>query len=621
MADRRPRAKTPQFNSLVAAAEIMLAPNLGVRGSSSISPHGWHHDAWDYYDTIGELRFGVNWIANAMSRVNLVAARPPDSPGGDPIILDPDDPTLTAGQRRAAEIVALIAGGQSGQGQMLLSFGIHLSVTGVAWLVAEPSLDDPLSDRFDTWLVLSTEEIRETRDGRIEIRTGEKLWRDLHPNAIVVRVWRKHPRRSWEPDAPVRGVLAVLSEIDLLNRHIHATATSRLAGAGILAIPSEAVFPPGQGPQAGQPVDPDDQNTTAPEDGFVDTLIDAMTTPLLDRGSAAAVVPLVVKVPGELVDKIKHLTFATPFDDRVQSLLDQAIKRLALGLDIPPEVLTGTSGMNHWGAWQVAEEAITLHIEPLSETVVHALTVGFLDAALRAEGYDPGEAMVWYDTADLRTKPDKTASAIEAYDRNELSADAMLREMGFSPEDAPSDEERRENILLSVVRGAPTLAPSILLELGYLSAPEIAEGVSVVEDAKALPPAPTAPAPTETAPDTQPDSVNASALVASCDMIVRRALERAGSRLRSAAGKGQPGGAASVACTDPTALHTIYDATAYANFSSLLEGAWLLVPEIADRYGVDSDDLILTLETYTRALLAAKQEHRYDRLASALPAS
>jgi hypothetical protein len=159
------------------------------------------------------------------------------------------------------------------------------------------------------------------------------------------------------------------------------------------------------------------------------------------------------------------------------------------------------------------------------------------------------------------------------------------------------------------------------LELGYLSAPEIAEGVSVVEDAKALPPAPTAPAPTETAPDTQPDSVNASALVASCDMIVRRALERAGSRLRSAAGKGQPGGAASVACTDPTALHTIYDATAYANFSSLLEGAWLLVPEIADRYGVNSDDLILTLETYTRALLAAKQEHRYDRLASALPAS
>jgi hypothetical protein len=597
----------------------MLAPNLGVRASSSISAHGWHHDAWDYYDTIGELRFGVNWIANAMSRVNLVAARPPDSPGGDPIIIDPEDPINTPAQKRAAEIVELIAGGQSGQGQMLLSFGIHLSVTGVAWLVAEPSLDDPLSDRFDTWLVLSTEEIRETRDGRVEIRVGEKRWRDLHPNAIVVRVWRKHPRRSWEPDAPVRGVLAVLSEIDLLNRHIHATATSRLAGAGVLAIPSEAVFPPGQGPQASQPVDPDDQNTTAPEDGFVDTLIDAMTTPLIDRGSAAAVVPLVVKVPGELVDKIKHLTFSTPFDDRVMDLLDQAIKRLALGLDIPPEVLTGTGGMNHWGAWQVAEEAITLHIEPLSETVVHALTIGFLEAALTAEGYDPREAMIWYDTSDLRTKPDKTASALEAYDRNELSADALLREMGFSPEDAPDDEERRRNVLLSVVRGAPTLAPSILMDLGYLSAPEIAEGVAVVEDAKASPtPEVTAPAPEQTVPETQPTSVGQAALLASCDMIVRRALERAGSRLRSAAGKGQPGGASSVVCADPSALHTHFDATAHSDLGSLLEGAWILVPEIADRYNVDAEALTLSLDTYTRALLASKQEHKYGRLESAL---
>jgi hypothetical protein len=340
-----------------------------------------------------------------------------------------------------------------------------------------------------------------------------------------------------------------------------------------------------------------------------------MTTPLIDRGSAAAVVPLVVKVPGELVDKMKHLTFDTPFDDRVQALLDQAIKRLALGLDIPPEILTGTSAMNHWGAWQVAEEAITLHIEPLSETVVHALTIGFLNAALTAEGYDPAESMIWYDTADLRTKPDKTASAIEAYDRNELSADALLREMGFSPEDAPTPEAKREAVLLSVVRGAPTLAPGILIDLGYLSAPQIAEGVSVVEDAKAPEVAPIA---IEAAPDTQPDSVDQSALTASCDMVVRRALERAGSRLRSAAGKGQPGGAASVICPDPTALHTLFDATAHADFSSLLEGAWTLVPEVAARYGVDAQALTLSLDNYTRGLLAAKQEHRYDRLASAL---
>lgn len=603
----------------------MIAPNLAVRQTSLGHRLGWHHDAWEYYDTIGELRFGISWIANAMSRVNLIAAAPPKTPGDDPSPIDPEDPGLTASQRRAAEIVATIAGGQTGQGQMLASFGLHLSLTGLSWLVVEPDLLDPFSDEFENWMVLATDELRE-KDGELQIQVGPKEWRPLHPNAIVVKCWRRHPRKSWEPDAPVRGVLSVLREIELLQRHIHATAQSRLAGAGVLAIPSEAVFPPGQGPQPTQPVDLDDQDVSQPEDNFVETLIDTMTTPLVDPGSAAAVVPLVVKIPGDLVDKMKHLTFDTPFDSRIIELMDQAIKRLALGLDIPPEILTGTSAMNHWGAWQVAEEAITLHIEPLSETVVHALTIGFLAPALIAEGLNPKEAMIWYETSDLRTRPDKSRSAVEAYDRNQLSAEAMLREMGLSPEDLPSEEEKRENVLLSVVRGAPTLAPSILAELGYLSLDAVEEGISAVSPDATVSPvreeeAPESTPPSQGPPETAPEpgeAIVSSALVAACDIIVRRALERAGSRLRSAAGKKQPGGAASIACPDPFSLHTQIDATAHADLGSLLEGAWTLVPEVAERYGADSSGLTDLLDTYTRALLAARQEHRYGRLAIAL---
>jgi hypothetical protein len=607
----------------------MISPNMAVRQTALGHRHGWHHDAWEYYDTIGELRFGMSWISNAMSRVNLTAAATPKTAGDSPRPIDLDDPDITPSQRRAAEIVNGIANGQTGQGQMLASFGLHLSLTGVGWLVVEPDLVDPEADEFESWNVLATEELRE-KDGRLEIQTGTKDWRDLHPNAIVVKVWRKHPRKSWEPDAPVRGVLAVLREIDLLQRHIHASAQSRLAGAGILAIPSEAVFPPGQGGQPVQPVDPDDQDVTQPEDNFVETLIETMTTPLIDPGSAAAVVPLVIKIPGELVDKMKHITFDTPFDGRVMDLMDQAIKRLALGLDIPPEVLTGTGGMNHWGAWQVAEEAITLHIEPLSEMVVHALTLGFLAPALIAEGLDPDDAMIWYDTSDLRTRPDKSASAVEAYDRNQLSAEAMLREMGLSPEDMPSLEEKRENVLLSVLRGAPTLAPAILAELGYISLGAIEEGVSAVAEAKETPEETVdvvesePPETPQGLPETQPEpseTVVSAALIASCDMMVRRALERASSRLRSAAGKKQPGGAASIPCPDPYSLHLTIDPTAHCDLGSLLEGAWTLVPEVAERYEVSSDELTALLDTYTRALLAARQEHRYGRLAVALGSS
>jgi len=616
--DRRRRIRSPQYNSLVAAAQVMLSPNQNVVRSIGTT-QGWQNDAWDFYDMIGEFRFGISWISNAMSRVNLVAAMPPTRSGDEPVIIDRDDPRTTATQRRALEIIAGIAEGGAGQGLMLGSFGVHLQVAGIGWLVIEPTLDDMTADEFENWQVISTEEIRQIASGVIELKISDRDWRPVHPNGVVIKVWRKHPRYSWKPDAPTRGVLSVLREIDLLTKHIHATAQSRLAGAGLLAIPSEAVFPPGQGPQSSQQLNPDDEDITSPDDTFVETLIDAMTTPLTDRGSAASVVPLVVKVPGEQVDKIKHISFATPFDDRVQSLLEGAIKRLALGLDIPPEILTGTSGMNHWGAWQVAEEAITLHIEPLSETIVNALTIGYLRPALEAEGLDPSEVMVWYDTSDLRTRPDRSSSAVEAYDRGELSGESMLREMGLSGDDMPTDEERRQRVLLQMAKALPTLAPYILEELGYLS--------NIPSDVTGVPETGIEPT---TNPDTRPERseperpdrapVVASALAAACDIIVRRALERAGSRLRSAAGKKMTGGAASIPCADPSMLHCTIDATEHADLATLLDGAWSLIPEIAERYDVDAEALEQTLDVYTRALMAAQQEHRYGRLAVALGA-
>lgn len=614
MPDRRRRNRSAVPNSLVASAAVLTGTNANVARGMVHGHKGWQNEAWEYYDRIGELRFGVSWISNAMSRVNLMAAIPPLAAGDEPTPINLDDEELTPAQRRAAEIVATIAEGPAGQGQMLAAFGLHLSIVGVAYLVVEPPADDPTSDRFTEWEVLSSEELRDN-NGDLQVRVSDREWRVLDPDAVVVKVWRRHPRRSWEADAPTRAVLSVLNEIDLLSKHIQATAQSRLAGAGLLAIPSEAVFPTGQGPQSSQSNDPDNDDTTPPEDNFVDTLIDAMTVPLTDRGSAASVVPLVIKVPGELTDKIRHLSFATPFDDRAKDLLDNAVRRLALGMDIPPEILTGTSAMNHWGAWQVAEEAITLHIEPLTETIVHALTIGFLQPALEAEGIDPTTAVVWYDTSDLRTRPDKSDAAVNAYDRNELSSDALLRELGLSVEDKPSDEEKREKVLLSVVRGAPTLAPALLAELGYLSADAIPTEPVDGEPA-AEPQAPAVQDTTQGPPERQA-TVN-SALAAAADIIVRRALERAGSRLRSAAGKGQPGGAAAIACDNLFALHTHIDATTHSDFDTLLEGAWVLVPEVAERYAVDAAALAGTLDTYTRALLAARQEHRYGNLCVAL---
>jgi hypothetical protein len=263
--------------------------------------------------------------------------------------------------------------------------------------------------------------------------------------------------------------------------------------------------------------------------------------------------------------------------------------------------------MNHWGAWQVQEESITLHIEPLSEMIAHALTIGYLRPALLAEGFDRTEVeelMVWYDTSDLRTRPDRSASALEAYDRYELSGEAMLREMGLGVDDMPTEEVKRTRLIRDIVRQAPTSARDLLPELG------IHEEI-YPED--------------EEAPVSAPPEVEAgqgpperATVLAACDQIMHRAMERAGSRLRSAAGKSHPQGAAGITCADPTLLHCVIDATQHADLSKLLFGAWTTVPMVAERAGVDPRVLESDLDTYARSLLATGQAHTWERLAHAL---
>lgn len=590
----------------------------------------WQERAWDYYDRVGEFRFGVSWASNALSRVNLTAARPPQQVGDEPTGLAYDDDEMTATERRALELVGMIAGGASGQGQLLAEFGEHLSIAGFGWLVAEPNGDQNATE-YASWSVYSQDGLRvtNTSDAQlIEVRTGAGRdgWRELHTNALVVKTWRKHPRRPWEPDAPVRGVLGVLEVIDLLSDHLTATGRSRLAGAGLLAIPSEAEFPDPP------PVEGDDPTQVTEQDrfdNFVSELTKAMTTPIRDRNNASAVVPLPLAIPGEYIDKLQHLTFSTPFDDRLETLMEQNIKRLALGLDMPPEVLTGMAGVNHWTAWQVEETAITLHVEPPAEIVCNALTEGFLRPALAAEGFDPDGAMVWYDAQDLTTPPDKSTSAVAAYDRILLSADALRRETGFTKADAPNEEEFKQRVLLDAAKGAPTLAPSMLAKAGIL-APEVAEAATTAEPGVAPTGAtdgvPGAADGVPGAPDGAPDRSGRpgeadidAALLMACDGIVDRALERSGNRLRSAIGRRVDGGPQAVDNNvDARSLHTRYDATVYADLDQLLVGSFSRVPEVAEFLGLDADVLTETLTAYIRGIIAAQHPHTLGRLSAGL---
>lgn len=610
---RRPKAEPGAITAAVTEAVDHPAPNsllasarlLNARKGAIAKPTEWSEEAWGYYDTTPELRFACSWYGNALSRCRLVLAKR-GGPGEDPTPLDANDPRL-----------ALLddLGTADAQGELLSSFAPHLIVPGIGYMVGMDEARGPDQDPVRTWQVLSSSEIRVKGD-TFQVENEDGAWVDLPADSMVCKVWRRHARKN-KPDSPVRALLTVLRELSLLTAHVEAAATSRLAGAGILLISNEVQFPVSEA------------NKDA-EDPFMAELTDAMLTPIADRSAASAVVPYPVRVPPDSVDKIKHLTFATPFDEQAITLREEARQRFAAGMDMPAEVLLGLGDSNHWTAWQIEESAIKLHIVPMLETIVAGLTVGWLHPTGLAEastnGWTPEsieELVVWFTVDGLTVRPDRSQDAKDLYGMDAINLDALLRECGFGEGDKVTPEDTKRKLLIAVVQAAPTLFPIIapLLDI-QVTIPAGVEALDPGTGADPMAPATVpADAPADGVPGTQDvtpeESLAASAsgeLIAACDGLVARALEVAGNRLGNLARSG----GVDLAAFPPDEAHLHVEPTCLADLDRLLAGAWRRVPLIAERHGVDPEGLTDALSTYTRALLVTATPHTADRLSDAL---
>jgi hypothetical protein len=463
------------MTSMVAAASRLT--NRQIRRSGATGGH--QDESWTMYDQVGELRFVANALASAASRAMLFAAR---MPAGDDQPEPLSDEDRAPGDTEAIRLAGLIGSNVVQRAELVRRMVLHLFVPGDSYLVGlppgvlggGPAVDDPadavgpdgeheLDLESLTWHVFSTSELT-LRPGTVVLNLGDGSPIELDEDLVyLVRVWRPHPRRWWEPDSPVRSNLPVLRELVGLTKHVGASIDSRLAGAGLLVL--------GQSVEVvGAAVDPETGAET-PVNDFVDALTEAMVQPLENRDSAAALVPLVIKVPDDVVDKVQHITFATPFDEQAKELRDEAIRRLALGLDAPPEVLLGLGSTNHWSAWQIDEATTKTHIEPLLGLVCDALTTQFLWPALEAAGVDNfREFILWYDTAPLTMRPNRPTEATEGHDRGLLSDEAWRRYLGFDESDAPepSELDQAVELVLNITKGAPNLVaqdPSVIATL------------------------------------------------------------------------------------------------------------------------------------------------------------
>jgi hypothetical protein len=443
--------------TLTAAAAQIKVNDKGefeqFRIRRSAGSSAWQAEAWEYYDAIGEIKYAFNLVASVVSRIRIYAAVI-DDPSETPISVRQSelvDDRLAAAAERALARLNSAYGGQAG---LLRDAALNLAVAGECYLVQMPA--KPSQRLPESWDIRSVDEV--TTDprggfnviGRREQSTttqgGIDKTSKLGKDAFVGRIWRSHPRFSDEADSSLRGLLDLCAELLLLNRTFRATARSRL-NAGALYLPDGlSVASQGDGDFPYDSEDGIGPNFTAEEaeDEFEEQLMDAMTTPIRDEESASAVVPLIIRGPAELGDKIKQFKFERSFDPALAERSDRVLERILQGLDVPKDVVTGLANVKYSNAMQIDESLYKAHIEPLMLLIADALTVVYLRPYLIANGYEETQVnriVVWYDPSAIATRNDRATDADSGFDRMAVSANTWRRAHGFSDADAPTPKE------------------------------------------------------------------------------------------------------------------------------------------------------------------------------------
>jgi len=457
----------------------------------------WQGEAWEYYDAIGEVKYAFNLVASVVSRVRLYAAAV-DNPAETPVSVRASniiDPRLAAAAERALARLDSAYGGQAG---LLRDAALNLSVSGECYLVQFPAKAG--TGTPESWDIRSTDELQvDSRNSYVIVprrdvtsaTRGSDNSIKLPNQAFVGRIWRAHPRFSEEADSSLRGLLDLCSELLLLNRTFRATARSRL-NAGALYLPDGLSVA-----AQGDPDYPyDDENEINPgvtveeaEDEFEDQLIDAMTTPIRDEDSASAVVPLIIRGPAELGDKIKQFKFERSFDPALAERSDKVLDRILQGLDVPKDIITGLANVKYTNAQQIDDSLYRAHIEPLMLLISDALTVVYLRPALIASGFtedDVKRICVWYDPSAVATRNDRAADADAGYDRMAVSMETWRRAHGFSSVDAPDAKEVAIRLLIEKGSLSPELTEAMINAIS----PEFMNKIREVQNAGSPAPIP-----------------------------------------------------------------------------------------------------------------------------------
>jgi hypothetical protein len=610
--------------SLVAAAAAIKLDGPSIQ-RMRVYDQEWQQEAWRHYDINGELRFVANRHAAAMSRARLFVA-------------DVDEQGNIQGETKDAEVQALgtaVFGTESKRAEGVRNIAIQQYIAGECYVVALGGVGaggkpDPNNDK---WFVVSRKEIRKLGNAiqvKQPLNLGGQFVTLKQGTDLFMRVWQPHPRLTDVADSPTRAVLPTLREIERLTMLAFSQIDSRLISAGLLLLPEGIDFPK-----------TDEQKSGI--QGLQDMILEAARAQLQGAGTAAGLVPIMATVPlqgvegrGSIANSFAHIKFDTPLTAEIEKKLDQAIRRLALGLDVAPEDLLGQGDANHWSGWQIEESSIKIFIEPALVRLCGALDEGWLNAGVKALGKDPNRFAMWYDVSGLVVRPNRQQDALSLHEVLAISDEALRQAGAWDDNTAPSTKELAVRRMWDLVKALPALIgdPQVAKMLG------LPEGIQVPGGAAALPPGanqagmlppdqgaqggntPDAGSDTRALP-AQPSDQESPAqagvtaagipfrrvgphlttILPAAEQVVLTALQRAGARLLDRASRGQY---SSVPHHD---LHTRIQVKDRDHARKLLDGSFTHVGRLAEQFEVNESDLTELLSVYCAELLVQGYPH------------
>lgn len=534
-----------KFRTLIAAGKKVDLSKQNAVANILRRRELWQEQSWNTYDAVGEVKYGVNYIAFLSSRVILYVGTQPEQLDAAPSRLGVDDngePVDLTGDDKLAVDTLDRLGAPVTRADKQREMAVCLLVPGEYYLIC-------IGARGDTpekWLVRSQDEVITEGDNTyvIDPDTDEKVLLDSTQGDTFIRIWRQHAKRHHYADSHVRGILEPAEELLWWDAAAVARAKQRLGDSGAVLVPSDM--------ETVEQSEEDAQLSGAAR--TAKRLQEAAMVPIKNPGAPEAASPIFATYPANEQRKsgLEHITFDRPQDQLLEKRTDRCLQRIAQGLNVPVEIISGLSQAAHWGGGAIEEAVFREHVEPIVILICAALTQSFLHPILEEEGVtDFDKYVIWYDASNLVVHPDMGQAADRGVELGAISRAAWRRMRGIPERDKPSDEEAAA--ILEWLQATRSGQGGLNENQGVVKNPQ---KPSQPHDPNAPPGGPEGRNPSEHPPVDQPAGplrgpgqkpiaaslngtfdVFAARIEALADERIRRALEKAGNQLRSRANK------------------------------------------------------------------------------------